>query len=30
MLEKTGKEYSRIMAAGPLFEQARFSVAWAG
>ncbi len=30
MLENTGKEYSRIVAVGPLFEQARFSVASAG
>ena len=30
MLEETGKEYSRIMAEAPLFEPARYSVAWAG
>ena len=30
MLETTGSRYSSIMAAEPLFEPARFSVAWAG
>ena len=30
LLEITGKQYSSLMAAAPLFETARFSVAWAG
>ncbi|MES2645651.1 MAG: maleylpyruvate isomerase N-terminal domain-containing protein [Bacteroidota bacterium] len=30
LLENTGRQYSTLMAAAPLFETARFSVAWAG
>lgn len=30
LLEITGKQYSAIMATEPLFEKAKFSVAWAG